>query len=979
MAIAIESSGYVTDATQPAATSNQTSAFNVGAGGRLIVVAIGCPTLGTAPTVTGVTDTLGNTYATPATAHQRTGSGCAELWLAWSTASGSNQVTVQTSQQGSGICVTAYCLSGAQQTVGASAVGPGTTPPRVLITPTAIGSLIFAAGADYAGNTARTVTTNSTLDRQALDDNNDASWNQHLTSPTTNTNQLTIGTTAPASTDYAVAALEVLAATGSINTETPSDSATGSTTVSSALTLGETRADFATASNTITDAYAPANTEVLSDSASMTNAVAAAQAAAEARSDSATGTTTETDSDGWARGAVDPIGLPPNGQYPYAVDTSSRPQLLRDANPAGRGDLLGLFKTPGDVYYLVLSTNGGASWPWLEASSGSPPPADGYYLQDQAICQDTVGYKVHWATVPQHATSVRYHRIALEYGEDGHVSGWHWEAANQPGPALNTESGAHQGKADIQEILDGSGNHVLLIVGIDQPSGTRIARLVAACTSAGANALAPTLATHWTKLDGSAGVSVLCARNTDTGVDTAAMLNLTNVQVATAVHNYDCTAAQLDNGDLAVFFGPMYFNDPDDSGDIRRWRFTRSGGTWALDSGVNGAVVVAVSATSKPCMGNAVAQGGYAWFTYWSPTGLHVGRVNSSGTWMADAVTQPDTSHGAQSGYVWGWSAIGFGRDGTLCIQYERDDVFAAVGSRWIEFSGYLSGSAWVLSNDLTLWQRSSGYTSGNSDGSTSWSSIRGAHGAGVFAYPYVDWATGHPHFSVHSLQKYDAAQAYEEAPADSGQGSTTVSAVVAATEARSDSTATADVVAAAQSSTEAPADSGQGATTVSATLAATESRPDGSATSDAATASQAAQEARADSTSSSDTVSDSHATQGQEAPSDAAVGTTAAQDAQAALEARADSATGATAEVDAAAALESRQDAVGGTTSVVEVVRSAGEVDEPLSDEARATDIVSEIAHGVGAFARMAATRPRTRTAPARARTRIVVAQAIG
>lgn len=457
----------------------------------------------------------------------------------------------------------------------------------------------------------------------------------------------------------------------------------------------------------------------------------------------------------WTTNAVDPIGLPPNNEYPSSPDTSSRSQLLRDANPAGQGDLLGLFKTrPGtDTYYLLLSTDDGATWSYLAASGGSAPPHDGYFLQDQAICQDSVGYKVHWATVPQWATSVRYHRIALAYGADGHVSGWSWEAADQPGPALDTEAGAHQGKAEIQEVLDASGNHILLMVGIDQPSTTRIARLVAACTTAGANALAPTLSSHWVKLDGSAGVSVLCARNTDTGVDAAAMLNLTSVQNSTAVHNFDCCAAQLDNGDLAVFFGPMYFDDPDNSGDIRRWRFTRSGGTWALDAGANGAVVSAVSATSKPCMGNVVAHAGSAWFTYWTPTGLHVGSVNSSGTWTADAVTQPDTSHGAQSGYVWGWSAIGFAQDGTMCIQYERDDVFASPGSRWIEFSGTLTDSTWTLANDLALWQRSSGYTSGNSDGSTSWSPIRGAAGACVFAYPYADWSTGYPHFSIHTLQ----------------------------------------------------------------------------------------------------------------------------------------------------------------------------------------------------------------------------------
>jgi hypothetical protein len=456
--------------------------------------------------------------------------------------------------------------------------------------------------------------------------------------------------------------------------------------------------------------------------------------------------------------AVDPLQAPPNGVRGVAVDTVARPQLWKDQNPNGSGDLFGIaragYVANNGAYYLLVSTDGGTSWSYLTASGGTAPSITGTNLYEQSLCQDTVGYKVHYVTFTPGDTNARYHRVALAYDGNHHISGWSWEATNVAGPPLTGAGVEYNTSARvlIQEVLDGDGNHVLLLAGLDSPSITRVARLVATRTVTGSTALAPTGTASWRKLTSAstAGNDVLCSKNTDGSVDSAAMLNLTNVGSYVRVHESDYTVAQL-GADQSLHFllGPMYYNDATAYGDIRRWRMTWSNGNWVNDASVNGdgtkGVVAAMHSPNKPCLGGSKGTENYAWFSWGDQTGLHISRIGTNGTWTKDAVASPDTSASSTN---WWYAAINVSADESLIWAYwERVNVNN--GTSYNDLRRFYSSGAWgSATDDTSLFNTPSAGAYGSA---SAWAPVGGmSQGIGVMSYGYTDWNTTTPHYHVH-------------------------------------------------------------------------------------------------------------------------------------------------------------------------------------------------------------------------------------
>jgi hypothetical protein len=436
--------------------------------------------------------------------------------------------------------------------------------------------------------------------------------------------------------------------------------------------------------------------------------------------------------------AVDPLPQPPNGQSLSADDKASSPLLVRDLNQAGSGDLFGLFMA-GSAYYLIVSTDDGVSWKYLPPSSGSPP-ASGMTLPSTAIAQDTVTYRLHYVTYPGSGSRSLYHRAALAYA-NGHVSGWSWEAADQPGPAFDASRGVEQApRMALREIIDGSAAHLLALVGVDQPTDTEPRRLVAARTLAGPKALSPGAASDWGKVtDGSPGFSVLAAWNTGTGTDPQALKNFTQADPGVKEHNSTIALAQLvADGSLHLFTGTMYFNDTDAHGDITRWRLTRNGSSWSFDSSTSGSYVAPVSAIVRPCLGNAVATANFVWVTWGDSRGLHVGRIDASGGWTADALPSPDATSN-----VWWYAALNVAADETRAwLMWERN-----YGNHQVDAAGAWSGNGWTKRDDSSLWSRNASWVGGAS----MWTPIGNrTDGVGVMAYGYADWGLSPLHFSIH-------------------------------------------------------------------------------------------------------------------------------------------------------------------------------------------------------------------------------------
>lgn len=459
-----------------------------------------------------------------------------------------------------------------------------------------------------------------------------------------------------------------------------------------------------------------------------------------------------------------PIKPAANGHDVNGIDTSTQQLGVQDQSPLGSGDIMRVYRTynsgGAETWYVSISQDGGDTWNELTASSGVAPSTT-LTPTYQSLCQDTVNYKLHMMTWDT-SGSPKYHRIALTYTSN-HVSGWTWDAADVAGPSFDASGDATElaGHVNLREVIDGSSNHILVLAALDQPVVNNIlVRLVISRTTS----LAPTTGTDWKKLTSgsTAGFDVVMRKFCSTGSDggtlprdvfgrPAAATGTTctlNQSPSEEQHDSDVAFAQAQtSGDLAFFLGEMFYNDTATGpllSHIEMFRFTVSGTDWALDAGNNGtSIAVSTSSTAaQPCIGNAVGSKNYIWFTWGNGDGLHVGRLNSSGTWTTNAVPQPDTSVGNNTGQVWWYSQINVRADEqTLYIAYMRADLSPSASHY---FDGYFD-SSWHLTDfsvqlavpdiaaQASLWQVAM------------WSGVYGmSNGIGVITYGDLDWALSH-------------------------------------------------------------------------------------------------------------------------------------------------------------------------------------------------------------------------------------------
>lgn len=464
------------------------------------------------------------------------------------------------------------------------------------------------------------------------------------------------------------------------------------------------------------------------------------------------------------RTAIDPLPQPPNGRNLWPSDTGARPTLLADRTPGGRGDLLGLVYagdgTAGDAWYLLLSTDGGATFSYVEASNPEPTPDPERRRPGvgSGVAQDSVGWRVHAAWAPQGDRQARVHRIALAHGADGHVSAWSWEAENAPGPTFST-AGAWDGtaKLGLAEVVDGNGGHVLVLGAMDQPTAQGadacIQRLLACRTAAGTRALAPAVEADWVRLtDGGPGCDVIAGYSTGAADSCGSPTPLLALTAQSAQwmyeHAADFTFAQLPaDRSLHFFDGPMYYVDgwvgPNPPGEIRRWRFVPSGAGWSLDASSSGAIVAEGDASTRACLGSTHATPSHVWLVYGSPTGLHLDRIGAYGAWTHDAVPQPDATV-----HAWWWTAVS--------VSPDESRVYAAweswdpdhLSPPYRERSGYWDGATWKIEDDSASFARYGPFA-----GSTSWTPVALGAGIGVLAYGYQDWNRPRQHYHVHTLR----------------------------------------------------------------------------------------------------------------------------------------------------------------------------------------------------------------------------------
>jgi PKD repeat protein len=453
------------------------------------------------------------------------------------------------------------------------------------------------------------------------------------------------------------------------------------------------------------------------------------------------------------RTRVDDFPAPPNGRTAIAPDRCALAFIQRDRTPSAFGDLFSFFRasaqSAGDAWTLMASADGGASWTWFSASNAEPNPAGtSDWNHDSTLAQDSIDYKVHHLYWRSGQTRSEYNRIALRHDGSGHISGWSWEAENVPGPVFSTDgSNGGYAKMTLNEAVDGNGQRVLVLFAVDQPSGTRIARLVATRTAPGASAFSPTGVASWKKLTdvAVAGYDVLGSYNSNTSVDAAAMANFTHQPADTMQqHTTDHCWQQLPaDGSLHAFFGPYYYNDQTITGQIRRWRLVRSGANWALDAAINGSEVSSSDGITRPQMGGCYASPNFVWLTYGKPgSGLVVDKVGTSGSWISNALPSPDSTPEA-----WWYAALSVrGDEATAFLLWERWSLDVHT---WRESSGYFDGKEWKVVDESNSWT-ASGVNGWN--GAANWLHGAWPDGLTVFAYPYSDWATNQQRHHSHTI-----------------------------------------------------------------------------------------------------------------------------------------------------------------------------------------------------------------------------------
>jgi hypothetical protein len=146
--------------------------------------------------------------------------------------------------------------------------------------------------------------------------------------------------------------------------------------------------------------------------------------------------------------------------------------------------------------------------------------------------------------------------------------------------------------------------------------------------------------------------------------------------------------------------------------------------------------VEGTNASAGPNIGNSVATANAVWLGWGSASGIHISKIDGSGSWTRDALPQPvgtDTSPDR-------WYNVAFvpnadETDGYLMYERWAPDV------GFSEYRGSYRGG-WSIVADS--------WAGAGWNGASVWSPVVLPRGVGVMAYDYAEWMKPPLHWHIH-------------------------------------------------------------------------------------------------------------------------------------------------------------------------------------------------------------------------------------
>ncbi|MFA5186352.1 MAG: hypothetical protein WC551_07755 [Patescibacteria group bacterium] len=354
-----------------------------------------------------------------------------------------------------------------------------------------------------------------------------------------------------------------------------------------------------------------------------------------------------------------------NGQRGYFKDNGGNGELFAIEDDQGSTNRL----------HIIKSTDGGATWTWV-SPTGSLASYDFTGVLYQGGAQDSSG-KLHLAFVS--TATVTYMRVVLTR-TDGAITGLDYEATfNLPG----TYDATGDIWSCVEIVTTASSVECVLICSDDRPAspGTGIRTQAVKSSS-----ITPATATDFTKLDGTAGATVLLTHATANS------------------HEHHTLFAQCTNTrDVWLFLGSQFAEGgPDGSGLYLSYlRLTASGGTWTVGSLT--ATPYGNSVTQKTTLQCVIGTDDYVWVVMITPAdGICLDRVNASG-YTHKAIPCPDT--GTEQ---IGWCVAQVSADGTNAFavwdlmsptstKYGAYSTLAGTWTTWTESRSAYIGDSWGM------------------------------------------------------------------------------------------------------------------------------------------------------------------------------------------------------------------------------------------------------------------------------------------
>lgn len=394
---------------------------------------------------------------------------------------------------------------------------------------------------------------------------------------------------------------------------------------------------------------------------------------------------------------------------------NGEPQLIKDRGPSSAGELFGFGWS--NRLYLYKSADNGQSWsfadPLASETVGTP--------RLMGATQDSLG-KVHLLYADGAAGSIKYARVALDRSATGAITAFHSEVKNVALPgSYNTNNDT---RGYVRPVVDLSGTEVLMFAVNDNPLSPTRFRLQMGKTAS----LTPAATADFTRLDGTAGVTV--AFNTN---------SFNN-------HDHSALFAQLGaTKDVWVFWGPIdaEYGAPD-STFMTRLQIAASGQhTWSVGTPIT---TVGSDSLTSPELLSVVGTQNYVWLTYLNPTkGLSIDRVAATGAYSTDVVPSPEGLPHRN-----GWASLAVADDETrLWLIW---NLLTSSNAQFITRRAFWSGQSWSQLADSApfigdawgmagTWGWSEGVAAVRLDGSTNalqLSTIYGGDAVGLSAPPSI-------------------------------------------------------------------------------------------------------------------------------------------------------------------------------------------------------------------------------------------------